>query len=425
MIRFIIKGLFRDRSRLLFPIITVTIGVFLTVSLHAWINGLMSDIIRTNADFSTGHVRILTKAYAENEDQLPNDLALVDVNEKLADLQKTYSDLSWVLRIHFGGLLDVPDTSGETRAQGPTIGLAVDLLSANSNKEKKRLNLVKALVRGQLPVTSGEILLSEEFAVRLGLGIGDQVTFLGATMNGGMAIENFVLAGTLRFGLPAMDRAAMIADLADAQTVLDMHDASGEILGYLPDDLYNDVQATATAQTFNSRYRESRNEFDPVMQTLRQQNGLAEYLNMAENVSEILVTIFIVAMSLVLWNAGLLGGLRRYGEIGVRLAIGEYNGHIYRSMLMESLVIGTTGSILGTAAGLALVYYVQVNGIDYGAILKNSSMMISTVIHTRVTTQTYYLGFIPGVLATILGTMLAGIGIYRRNTAQLFKEFEG
>ncbi|MBN2355983.1 FtsX-like permease family protein, partial [candidate division KSB1 bacterium] len=133
----------------------------------------------------------------------------------------------------------------------------------------------------------------------------------------------------------------------------------------------------------------------------------------------------IFAMSIVLWNAGLLGGLRRYGEIGVRLAIGEYKGHIYRSMVVESIVIGLAGSVIGTAAGVALVYYIQVHGIDFSSMFENSGLMINTVIRTHVTAQSYYLGFIPGLFATVLGTMLAGIGIYRRNTAQLFKEFEG
>ena len=35
-----------------------------------------------------------------------------------------------------------------------------------------------------------------------------------------------------------------------------------------------------------------------------------------------------------------------------------------------------------------------------------------------------YLGFIPGVLATVLGTMLAGLAIYKREMSQLFKELE-
>ena len=42
-------------------------------------------------------------------------------------------------------------------------------------------------------------------------------------------------------------------------------------------------------------------------------------------------------MSIVLWNAGLIGSLRRYGEIGVRLAFGEDKGRLYRAMIVESL----------------------------------------------------------------------------------------
>jgi putative ABC transport system permease protein len=30
----------------------------------------------------------------------------------------------------------------------------------------------------------------------------------------------------------------------------------------------------------------------------------------------------------------------------------------------------------------------------------------------------------PGLLSTVIGTMLSGVGIYRRQTAKLFKELE-
>ena len=67
----------------------------------------------------------------------------------------------------------------------------------------------------------------------------------------------------------------------------------------------------------------------------------------------ILVFVFIMAMSLILWNAGLLGGLRRYGEFGMRLAIGEEKSHVYKTMLLESLIIGFLGSVAGVIAGLS------------------------------------------------------------------------
>ena len=66
----------------------------------------------------------------------------------------------------------------------------------------------------------------------LGLSPGDDVTLLSSTMNGSMAMYNFVVAGTVRFGFAAMDRGAVILDIADARLVLDMEDGTGEILGY-------------------------------------------------------------------------------------------------------------------------------------------------------------------------------------------------
>jgi putative ABC transport system permease protein len=81
--------------------------------------------------------------------------------------------------------------------------------------------------------------------------------------------------------------------------------------------------------------------------------------------SGIFVFIFMIAMAIVLWNAGLLGGLRRYGEMGLRMAIGEHKGHIYRSLLSESLVIGIVGSVTGTIVGLLYrITAVQRNGLQ-------------------------------------------------------------
>ena len=65
MIRFLIKGLIRDRSRSLFPVLMVSSGVFLTVLLYSVIQGAVSDMVDSNARFETGHVRIMTKAYSD------------------------------------------------------------------------------------------------------------------------------------------------------------------------------------------------------------------------------------------------------------------------------------------------------------------------------------------------------------------------
>ncbi len=425
MIRFLLKGLLRDRSRSLLPLIVVAIGVMLAVFVRGYIKGLMVEMIEQTARITTGHVKVMTKAYAENIDQVPNDLALLEISDLKADLEQTFPDIKWVTRIKFSGLIDVPDENGETRSQGPSMGIGLDLLSDDSD-EAERLNLNKSLVRGSLPANSGEVLLSEDFSQKLEVNPGEEVTLIGSTMTGGMAIYNFRVSGTVRFGNTGMDRGTVIADLHDVQLALDMDNAAGEILGFFGSGYYDDKMAEPVLAEFLKKYSLNEDEFTPVMLRLRDQEGLNLYVDMTKSMGAIVTIIFMVAMSLVLWNAGLLGGLRRYGEIGIRLAIGEEKGHVYRSMISESVMVGIAGTIVGTAIGLGLSWLMQIHGLDISEFTKNATtaIMMPNVIHSRITPPDFYIGLIPGVLSTMAGTMLSGIGIYKRKTAQLFKELE-
>lgn len=421
MIRFLLKGLVRDRSRSLFPVITVVSGVALTVLAYSWISGIMGSMERNTAVHDTGHVRIMTRAYAAEAGQVPNDLALTGADELVRALRKEYPNMLWTARIRFGGLLDVPDAAGETKAQGPVAGLGVDLFGPES-PEPRLLKLAPAVVRGRMPTRPGEVLVSDDFATRLGVGIGDMATLIGATMDGAMATANFSIAGTVRFGIAALDRGAMIADLGDVRAALAMEDAACEVLGYFGDLEFRLKAAEDIKARFNAARANPGDTFAPEMFTLRDAPGVGSMMDYLEYFSSILVVVFLVPMTIVLWNAGLMGGLRRYGEIGLRMAIGESHGRIYGSMLAESVLIGLAGTILGTALGLAVSYYLQVKGVSLGSMFQGTTIMIEETVRARVTPMSWILGFVPGLAATLLGTGISGIGIFRRQTAQLAKE---
>jgi putative ABC transport system permease protein len=423
MIRFLLKGLMRDRSRSLFPVLIVAAGVMLTVFLQAWLSGALSSMIQSTAHYRTGHLCVMTKAYAEKADEIPNDFALLGIDTLLSTLRQRYPDLVWTPRTTFGGLLDIPDEKGETREQAPVSGMGVNLLSPES-PEWRVLNMKPALVQGRLPEKQGEFLIAEELAEKLHVRPGQKATLISSTMYGSMTFANFIVAGTVRFGVGPMDRSTIIADLADIQEALDMQQGAGTIIGFFRDDLYHEDRANMVMAEFNASHLSDSDKFSPTMGTLRTISGLSDYLDYIDWFSGVILAIFLVAMSIVLWNAGLTGSLRRYGEIGLRLAIGEEAGHVYRSMLAESLMIGFVGSLVGTAIGLAVAFYLQVHGIDISSMMRNRTMLISDVIRAHVVPFTYVIGFLPGIFATILGTAMSGIGIFKRQTSQLFKELE-
>ena len=105
MIRFLLKGILRDKQRSLLPVVIVIIGVMLTVFMFCWLKGVLNDSVELNANFNAGHVKIMTASYAKNVDQTPNDLALIGVDTLMLKLNKEFPEMKWGQRIHFGGLM--------------------------------------------------------------------------------------------------------------------------------------------------------------------------------------------------------------------------------------------------------------------------------------------------------------------------------
>lgn len=423
MKRFLLKGIIRDKSRSLLPVTVVAIGVFFFIFIDGFFGGTLNNMIDATSRYKSGHLKVTTRVYHDNEEQRPLDMALLEVDELIEGLKNKFPDVDWNPRILFGGLLDIPDSQGETKAQGPVMATAYDLLSPQSH-ESQRLHLEKAITSGRTIQHPMEVLVSYDFAEKFGVQPGNMVTFFGSTMYGSMSFTNFTVAGVVRFGMSALDRGAVIIDLADARQLLDMDNAANEVLGFFPYDAYNDEQAEAIKTVFNAKYADSDDEYAPVMLQFADQNSMRETLIYFRSVTGFIVLLLVLALSIVLWNTGILGGIRRYNEFGVRLALGETKSHIYSTLLIESLFIGFAGSVIGTALGLLLSLYLKNHGIDYGSMLDNVNMMLDPVIRSEISPRMFYMGFIPGIVSMLIGTALSGIAVYKRNTAMLFKELD-
>ena len=427
MMYFLIKGLLRDRSRSLFPVIIITITVTIVIFAIGFMKGSMNSVFQSTAVIISGHEKVVTRAYKEESQMLPNDLALLNVDQIIRNLDKEYPDHFWSPRITFGGILDMPDKNGETKDQGPVYALGIDLLKTGS-RIIEIWELDKNLVNGRLPKAFNEALIGQKLANKLNITVGDTATYIGTTMHNAFTTYNFTIVGTFDLQKGQADSQMMLVDISGARKALDMENAASEILGFTHSLFYDDDKAVSLRSNYNENYSDSSDIFSPVMMALRDSSQqMGDMVEFVDAFLMIIGTIFLIIVMVVLWNMGLMNGLRRYGEIGLRLAMGESKGVVYRSMIVEAVIIGLTGTMIGAGLGLSIVYYVQENGIDYSevvATMSTASMVMPNVFYAKITPDLYYIGFIPGLIATVLGTMLAGIAIYKREMAQLFKELE-
>ena len=149
MIKFLLKGLIRDSSRSFFPLLIITLIVAIIIFFNGFLNGIYNSLFYSTAMVNSGHVKIVSHAYHKEHQLLPNDLALLNKDKLIKDLEYKYPDYIWTPRITFAGLLDVPDKNRETLRQSPVIALGIDFLSQNS-QQQDIWNLNDRIVSGEM-----------------------------------------------------------------------------------------------------------------------------------------------------------------------------------------------------------------------------------------------------------------------------------
>ena len=131
MILFLAKGLLRDRTRSLFPMLVVTAGVMLTVVLYSYIKGSENDIVPRPPASSAATWTWSPGPTPPRRTRCPTIWRCSDLGQLLdRSARRACRDMVWTPRIRFVGLLDVPDAAGRDPRPGTGVGLAVDLLSS-------------------------------------------------------------------------------------------------------------------------------------------------------------------------------------------------------------------------------------------------------------------------------------------------------
>jgi putative ABC transport system permease protein len=431
MIRWVLQGILRDKNRSLFPFLVVTSGVALVVFSVGFMEGIFMGMIDSTANLDTGHLRFVNKPFYEEEHLNPMDRALTGQKETHKWLRENSDPkIKWAPRIRWGAIADVPDENGETKSQTPIMGMALDLLSTESG-ELERLDLKKSLVEGRLPEGTKEILLGYELARTLDVGLEQTITLLGQTFDGGLATDNYKVVGLIRFGVFALDKKMALIDLADAQDSFYMEDAVTDWLGFLPSHIsYKDYEKFK--MELESRLGDLKRhppkdwakDDIPVVLSVLDQRNLDNLVGVFEMVKAIFVGIIVLLMVLVLWNAGLLNGIHRYGELGLLLAMGQTHWNLVWLLGFEALSIGVLGALAGSLMGGGVVYYLQEVGINMGDAFAQTGMMMNDVIRGRMTTESFVLGVAPGIVASVLGSLFASVALFQRSEANLFRELE-
>lgn len=431
MIAFLFRGILRDKSRFLFPFSIVAIGVTLVITLVGFMEGVFMGMIDMTANLDAGHLRLVNKPFYDEEHLRPLDRSLAAQSETLNWLKKNSPEKTrWSPRIRWGALLDVPDKNGNTVSQTPIVGMALDLKDKKS-LELKRLRLEESLIDGKIPEQDKEMLMGDQLAKTLNIELNQAVTLLGQSFDGGLVMDNYRVVGLVKFGVSAMDKKMVLIDLADAQDSFYMEDMITDWLGFLPAQYsLGDYEAIKKnmkqplSKLIEMPPKSWAEDDQAILLTIRDQQNIGAIADKFNIIKGFVVGIFTFLMMLVLWNAGILNGIHRYGEMGLRLAFGESHWRVIFNTGIEGLFVGVLGTLAGCIFGGVFAWFLQEVGINMGDSFAQSGLMINDVVRARLTTGAFIQGVIPGIFASVAGNLIASIAIFKRTESNLFRELE-
>jgi lipoprotein-releasing system permease protein len=316
----------------------IGIGVMTLIVVLAVMNGFQLGFIESILEISSYHLRIDGPALAADP---ASDAAGNPDAKALADL-RSLAPVSAVLPFAEAQTI----ARGARRSQQACLARGVPRdaavldpgLAAKLEFQEGSFDLVAA----------GSILLGDELAGRLGVGLGDTVTLLSlsGSADGGLTPENaeFTVTGLFRSGFYEYDLSWAFIGLDDARALTDGRVSYGVKLR----DRWRDSQAIAairSAGLFADREIVSWRAYN---------RAFFGALRMEKLLIFLLVGLIFVVVGLNVYQAQRRAVLERSDEIGLLRAVGASETAVRLVFACDGLIVGLAGAVLGLVPGLLI-----------------------------------------------------------------------
>jgi ABC-type lipoprotein release transport system permease subunit len=244
-----------------------------------------------------------------------------------------------------------------------------------------------------------EAVIGSVMARNLKVGIGDELTLLGSGKDGSFAAAVVPIVGIYDSGNTELDRYLVQLPLQYFQDVFSMRGSAHSIV----------VTAASHEQTQTLTARLSSLIHDDNLDVVnweRLQPGLKQAIQADFSTAWLMYGVLVALVAFSVLNTFLMSVLERTREFGIMLALGVTPGKVGRLVWTESLVMASTGMLLGIAAGAAFTAYFVIHGFSYPGMEELASKFnLPDRFYPAINTVSLLLG--PGVI--FIATLLAAL----------------
>ncbi len=246
-------------------------------------------------------------------------------------------------------------------------GFAVLIMGVDIAQESRPTRLLAGVTT---PVSSHRVLMGRLLALQMGVGPGAEIALVGQGVDGSLANDLFTVAALIETPVDIVNRQAVVMRIDEAQSLFVLPDEAHEVVVYARD--------AARASALAARLRGSQELGGAeVLDWQALAPSMVDLLDLVQVAWVFVLVLVLIAAAAGVANTMLMATFERTHEFGMLLALGTAPSRIVRMIVLESLALGVTGALLGTALGGAVVAWAHHTGIDYAALTGGGPSQIS------------------------------------------------
>jgi ABC-type lipoprotein release transport system permease subunit len=362
-VRLALRNLRRNRWRSALTLAAVAVAVGLMVWTLGMYDGWIDEMVRGTTAVETGQIQVHTAEYVENPrvyESYPADSTLMQRLRAVPGVTAVSP------RVKAYGLVGNEDRSQVAR-----------ILGVIPEAEGAATPIRDAVVSGRWlspepAPTPGprEVVLGHGLAQQLRVSPGDELVVFLEAADGSLGNELLQVTGVVRTGNTELDRLAAYLHLADAQYLTALGDQIHELMLRTADLDAARATAESVAVAIGARVGAPADgeTVEPSALVVQPWQEIVPWLNQMivlfrRSYAFMYLLIYLVAAVGIL-NTARMSALERRREFGVMLAIGMRPLRMFRTIVVETVVLGLVGALIGATLGFLLSWYYATAGFD-------------------------------------------------------------
>jgi ABC-type lipoprotein release transport system permease subunit len=365
-LRLALRNLFRNRWRSALTLAAVGVAVALMVWTIAFLEGWLNEMVRGTTALETLQAQVRTVDHVRN----PRVYHTFEVSAEQAVRIAAVPGVAGVApRAELYGLIGTEQRSQVAR-----------LMGVDPVREAAITPIAEAVVAGRwLSAAAAHAMLPREAVIGQGLarqlqvGPGDELVVFLEGADGSLGNELLELVGVVRTGNTQLDRGTVYIHLEDAQYVAALGDGIHHLAVRVVDLAAAGHAAAGIASAIGAAYgmpadtivvAEGRLVVQPWQELVP---SLHQMIELSRNSYWIMYLLIYLVAAVGVLNTQRMSAMERRREFGVMMAIGMRPRRMFRTLLVETAVLGLVGAALGAVLGGLLGWYHSVWGFDLGA----------------------------------------------------------